>query len=427
MVSPVNATLSTGTLYRLLYPSMPTVPSVDGDFLSGIAQQLTSRMNAADEARSKVEHFEAAAARLAGTKGAELFKQRAATVDQPAALKATAKAGATQKSYTFAATQTAKAQQIQSDRLNDSAAAVAPGSFRLSVAVAGKTTQVDVTTAAGDTNATVLAKVSAAISKAGAGIKAEVVKGDTTGTSRLQLTSGATGSDSAISINDVNGTLASQLGLRTGTAATATGGGISQQAQDAVYSIDGGANVVSQSNDVVLDQGRLAVTLTGPTASAKVTVGADSSAITKAVGDFVSTFNDAQSYVRSVGSRLPKRIAVSLQGFVSANASNLEAVGVFRTADGSLKLDSSKLSAAANEKPDQVAKIFSDRQNGLSVDGRQLSNTLRNTLVTDTTANARQLSQVFTRQQLSNGYNLLGGQLKPVADLLQAGAFNVRA
>jgi flagellar hook-associated protein 2 len=428
VVAPVNPSVSSGAIFRLLYPSMPSIPSDDGDFLSGIAFRLTSRLNAADEARARVTSFEAAAARLAGPKGTELFNQRAATVDAPTALRATAKAGATQRSYTVAVTQSAKAQQIQSDRLANSATTVAPGSFRFSLSVAGKTTPVDVTTAAGDTNATVLAKVSAAISTSGAGIKAEVVAGDTTGTSRLQLTSGATGTDATIAVGDTNGTLAAQLGLRTDTTATAGGGGISRQAQNAVYSIDGGPTVTSQSNDVSVDQGRVAISLTGPTTgSAKVTVGADAGAVSKAVGDFVSTYNDVQGYAKSVGNKLPNRVALSLQGFVAANASHLEAVGVSRQADGSLRLDSSALNAAMKDKPDQVAKIFNDTQAGLSRESRQLSHALRNTLTSDASANARQLSQVFTRQQLSNSYNLLGGQLQPLANLLQAGAFNERA
>jgi flagellar capping protein FliD len=158
-----------------------------------------------------------------------------------------------------------------------------------------------------------------------------------------------------------------------------------------------------------------------------VTVGADAGVIAKAVDEFVSTYNDAQGYVRSVGSALPKRTALSLQGFVTANASNLESVGVFRTADGGLRLDNATLAKALQDKPDQVAKVFSNSQSGLSREGRQLSDTLRRTLTTDATANARQLSQVYTRQQLSNAFNLLGGQFSPIADLLQAGAFNQRA
>src|SRR4051812_23674817 len=113
MVSPVNPTLSSGSLFRLLYPSTPSVASDDGDFLSGIATRLTSRLNAADEARSKVAHLDEAATRLAGPKGADLFNQRVATVDAPTALRATAKAGATQRSYAVSVTQAAKAQQVQ--------------------------------------------------------------------------------------------------------------------------------------------------------------------------------------------------------------------------------------------------------------------------------------------------------------------------
>jgi flagellar hook-associated protein 2 len=427
MVAPVNGTISTGTLFRLLYPSTPAIPSDDGDFLSGIAFRLTSRLNAIEQARTKVAHFEAAAARFAGPKGNELFNQRAATVDVPAAAKATAKAGATQRSYTFAISQTAQARQVRSDRLNNTAAAVAAGSYRIAVAVAGKTTQIDVTTATGDTNATVLAKISAAFGGSGAGVKAEVVAGDTTGTSRLQLTSGATGTDGAITLSDTNGSLASQIGLQTGGTATATNGGINRNAQNAVYSIDGAASVTSQSNEVVLDQGRLAISLTGTAASAKVTVGADAGAVAQAVGDFVSTYNDLQSFTKSVGSAVPRRVSLSLQGFVAANASSLESVGVYRQADGSLKLDTSKLNPAVATKADQVAKAFSDSQTGLSRQGRQLANSIRSTLSSDATTSARQLSQVYTRQQLSNSYNLLGGELRPLADLLQAGSFNQQA
>lgn len=428
MVAPVNPGVAANTIFRLLYPTTPSTASVDGDFLSGVATRLSSRLIAADDARAKLSQFAAATAGLSGAKGADLFDQRRAVSDAPTAVRAVAKAGATPKRYTVAVSQIAQAQQIQSDRLSDAAAAVAPGAFRFAVTVAGKTTQVDVTTAAGDTNATVLGKVAAAITRSGAGVKAEVVAGDAPGTSRLQLTSGATGTAATVGIGDTNGALAHQLGLRTDTVASASGGGISRQAQNAVYRLDGGPAVTSQSNEVAVDQGKVAITLTGTTgADAGVSVGVDPNAVGKALGDFVSTFNDVQGYVTSVGSRLPNRVALSLQGFVAAHASQLDAVGVSRQADGTLQLDNVKLNAALTANPEHVATAFSDPQTGLSREGRLLSTTLQRTLTGDATANARQLGQVYTRQQLGNSYNLLGGSLGPVAALLQAGAFNERA
>lgn len=428
MASPINPLTSSGTIFRLLYPSTPSIPSDDGDFLSGITSRLASRLNAAQEARSRLQRFETASAALAGPKGNDLFEQRSATSDVPTALRAKAKAGATQRTYSVTVSQVAKAQQLQSDRLNDSAAASAPASSRISLTVAGKTTQVDVTTTAGDTNAATLSKAATAINAASAGVRAEVVKGDTAETSRLQLTSGATGTDARITVADTTGTLAADIGLRSAGAATAASGGISTDAQNAAYAIDGGASVTAQGNDVSLDNGKVTVTLTAPAATqAKLTVATSGDAIKRAVGTFVDAFNESASYAKSVGTALPKRFAQSLQGFITANATSLGSIGISRNTEGGLSLDTAKLVAALSSDPEKVARTFNDGQTGLARDGRQLSTTLRNGLTSESATAARELSQAFARQQLSTSYDLLGARYKPIADLLQAGTFNSRA
>ncbi len=100
-----------------------------------------------------------------------------------------------------------------------------------------------------DTNKTAFAKLASAINKSDAGVKASVATGSD---NRLyfSLESSKTGSKNAFSLTDLQGNAISATG--TGT--------VKNKAQDAVYSIDG-KQVVSSSNTINLDNGKVLATL----------------------------------------------------------------------------------------------------------------------------------------------------------------------
>lgn len=420
MVAPLNGTLSTSVLYRLVNPQMPSYPSDDGDYLSGIASKLVSRMNAIDTMRSKLQRLSSASQDLAGTKGAELFNTRAATSSDAKVVTASARTGASLKAYQLQVDQIAKAQQLQSDRQTNAASAVAADAYEFQVAVAGKTTAVKVDVANGDTNATVLKKTTDALNGSGAGIKAEVVTGDAAGTSRLQVTSGATGTNATLAVADTKGTLLSQLGLTANGTASAATGGTSVAAQDAKYRLNGGAVQTSQSNEISLDGSLATLSLKGA-GNASVSVGVDNGKVANAVDAFVNDYNDALAYDKSVGNAMPARVAQSLSGIATANRSSLEQIGIVRAADGTLRLDRATLEGSLKTDPGKVSDVFNNGQTGVSREVRQSLGALKQGLNSEAAVTSRQLTQAFFKQQLSSSFNLLGPRYSPISQLLQAG------
>jgi flagellar hook-associated protein 2 len=135
----------------------------------------------------------------------------------------------------------------------------------------------DVSVASGASLDTIAAAINTASSANGGQISATVYN------SQLVLAAQATGSTNTISVTST-GTLATDLGF-TQTVAP----------QDAQYSVDGGATQTSSSNSITNIATGLTVTLLGTTSSpATVTVsgaGANTSGVTTALQNFVTTYN----------------------------------------------------------------------------------------------------------------------------------------
>jgi flagellar hook-associated protein 2 len=239
-------------------------------------------------------------------------------------------------------------------------------------------TGVDVTVTATDTLATLAAK----INTAGAGIAASVVN-DASG-SRLVFSSSTTGTDNAFRVTavDSDGTNTDATGLSAlafdpagGTTTTTR----TQAAANAAATVNGLA-VTSATNSLsnVLDG--LTLNLTKVTTTpVQVTVAQDKDGITKAVQGFVDAYNALSSLLSTdlkydsstkvAGPLQADSGAVSLQrqlrNLVSSPSgassvfTTLSQVGLEVQTDGTLKLNSTKLtSAMAN--PAELKKLFTN-------------------------------------------------------------------
>lgn len=216
-----------------------------------------------------------------------------------------------------------------------------------------------------------------AINAANVGVRASIIN-DGSGTPyRLTLTGTSTGAAHSVRIG-VSGdaALASLLGYDPAGTQNLTQ---TQVAQDAKLTVDG-VSVSSASNSVtgaldgvtlkLLDQGTSQVTIARDTSGAKAAI----QAFVKTYNDFSKTLADLTKFdttgngnsgallgdaaARTIQSRLRDALSSSLPSTGSGSLQFLAQTGIAFQKDGTLSIDSNKLSDALSANPDAVAALF---------------------------------------------------------------------
>ena len=252
-----------------------------------------------------------------------------------------------------------KIDQIASGQVNegarmDSAAAFGGskiGKNQFSITTGGKTTQLDVNIATGDTNKDVQQKMADAINKAGIGVKATVETDTKTNTSMLKLESTTTGSDpkNGFAIKDITGDLTAKTGANE----------ISREGRDAIYSVNGGAKQTSQSNTVNLGNGISATFKKASDEAVTVSRGKNMDSAKSAVEGMVKSYNDL--YVEAVQrSDDPKaqKLASKMLNTSKVYSGSLSNIGIGFDKDGKMTIDSQKLNKAAED--GRLEKFFTE-------------------------------------------------------------------
>lgn len=295
------------------------------------------------------------------------FNAFTATSSAPSAVVATTTGNATGGSYDISVSQLAKAQRTYSDPQASSTGPLGmSGTLNLTV---GSNTPIALTITSGQS----LTDIAAAISSSGARVTASVVYDGSQ--YRLQVAGLDTGAANAVTFGE-SGT---SLGLSTPA-------NTYQNAQDAKMTVDGIA-VTRPNNQIVGVIPGVTLALTGTTTStASVNVASDPTTLTGKIQSFVSAYNSAVSalhFATGYGSTAASntvlqndpamrsamdQITSVLDQVVPGSTgkyTTLGSVGVNLQNDGSLLLDSSKLSAAVADDPTSVSKLFvTDSSNG---------------------------------------------------------------
>ena len=394
------------------------------------ASKIDTKISAYGKIQSYLSALRDAASAL--TKPATWGDTSAATADA-AVVGATGSSTAVAGSYGVSVQQLASMQSLASSAFADSAAVVGEGSLSIELGTwsadqSGFTpkvgaTSVSVSVSASDT----LAEVRDKINSSGAGVTASIVT-DSSG-ARLVMRSGATGEANAfrVIVADTDGNSGDAAGL-SGLGYDPSAG-ISllertQAAKDARATIDGLA-VTSSSNSLTdVIQG---VTLKLGKVSAdpvEVTVSSNTDNMKKAVTDFANAYNDLAKYLTSQTKYdAASKTGGSLQGDASVNSlrnalrslgggsssasttlKRLADIGLDPQADGTLKVDTSKLGDALGSKLAEVKKLFatstgaSDAENGLAYRMRRWGDNL---LGADGTISTR--TDSLRRQKDANG------------------------
>ncbi|MDR1690026.1 MAG: hypothetical protein LBS21_15695 [Clostridiales bacterium] len=249
--------------------------------------------------------------------------------------------------------QIATGQINKSDTLNSGGKTLSAGSYQFEIETAdGKKHQIAFKVNANDDNEAVQKKIAEVINSKDIGIKASVSVDDTKKTSQLSIESTTTGADNknSFKIRDVSsagGDAAAKLGLAE----------VDQKAQDAIYSINGGALKTSKSNKIDVGDGVTATLKKATTDSVKISEATDDKSTINKVREMVNGFNGMLAAADDNKSdRGAARLMKQLQGLSSSYDAALERIGISVSAEGYLSIDEDKMSKAAES--GELEKFF---------------------------------------------------------------------
>ncbi|GAA4348606.1 flagellar filament capping protein FliD [Variovorax defluvii] len=401
------------------------------------ATSYTTKLSAYSQVQSALNTLKSAADKLGDP---DFFKTVKSSITGDADVLSAATSGTSVAgSYAIDVTQLAQAQSLVSAGQVDAKAAIGKGTITIKFgAITGGTLnpvtgqysgagfQVDAerksaTITIGE-GANTLEGIRNAINKANAGVTASIVNDGSGTPHRLVLTSTQTGESSSMQIS-VAGDAALQNLLAYDPAGTQT---MRQTTagQDARLNVNG-IDIVSASNTV--QEGIQGTTLTlAKTGTSHLKLVSDTSAISAAITAFVNAYNGLQSTASKLtaydadtktGAALMgdqtlrnvlTRVRQTLTGTQAGGPNDMKVlseIGVSFTKEGTLEVDSAKLTAALGKNLDGVGKLFSSAAGGTGGYGKQVS-----ALVTDVTSSAGLLTVATngvnaTLEDLSDQYN----------------------
>ena len=280
-------------------------------------------------------------------------------------LNATATGSAVAGSYKIEVTQLASALKASSGAFTDSSAAVGTGT--LTIAVGDQTMNLSID---GSNNS--LASIRDAINKStdNPGVSATIVTG--TDGAHLVLSGTRTGAANGFTVSSSGGD--GGLAALNYDASAGSGNNLTaiNAASDALYTIDGlAANSAGNSISTAIDGLTLNLSTLG---TSTVSVANDPSKATSALTNLVNTYNsfvgiyqnltkyDATTKTAGamIGDATLNGINSTLSRIVggSTNGATLSSIGISLQVDGTLKLDSDKLTAALADGGKQVSDVF---------------------------------------------------------------------
>lgn len=215
------------------------------------------------------------------------------------------------------------------------------GSKAFEIEAGGKTYQFNIDVKATDSNRDVQRKMADAINARKIGVTASVDFENST--SQLRIQGGKTGVDNEFSVRDVTGDLVSRTGA----------GNVSQQAQDAMYRVDGGVTRSSSTNeDVSIGNGLTATFKKVTSDPITVSMQTDSTAATKAVNEFVKSYNALYNAVKDSamsGDQRSSRLFDQMLATNTTYSSQLTDAGITFNGDGEMVVNETLLKDALQD------------------------------------------------------------------------------
>jgi len=334
---------------------MQVFASALGNLQNEINRQVFSQESEAalKQLYNDVSDLAAKAKELTLTDFSSVFNDRTATSSDSTVLTATAldafslNSGATEATYNISVAQLAQAQENTGLELNAAGSSVVDlGTNTFSININGQDHELSIEVVEGDTNEDVLQKMVQAINEAGVGVSAEATDGAEEGTKRLTITSDDIGASSSFTISDVSGNAVAATGVDS----------VYTAAQDAAYEVDG-ANYTSGSNTIYLDEGLVTVNLQGVGESI-LAVAPNEEKVKNAVTDLVSEVNSIIDSLQANSDYIKDEILSSIHSFINDHKGDLESFGITQGEDGTLEVDTDKLTTAAGQNMAEIKQAF---------------------------------------------------------------------
>ncbi|MBI3903706.1 MAG: flagellar filament capping protein FliD [Nitrosomonadales bacterium] len=385
--STVNSTLDVASVVSQLM----TVEQRPLTLLATKETSYQAKLSAFGSVQGALGSFQTA---VSGLTDLSRFQSLNATVSDTSIASATASSSAIAGTYSLAVTKLAQSQQLVANGQASSTSAIGSGTLTFDFGtisgtqVNGKYTAGATFTSNGNGAKTVtidasnnsLQGIRDAINSAGIGITATIVNDGGASPYRLALTSNNIGANNSIKIFVAEDPLAPGLaavlahdpaGTQNLTETAA--------AQNAEFNVNGIA--ISKASNTVTDviQG-VTLNLTNKTTSpVNVTVTRNTSTISTAVSSFVKAYNDLNSTLVNVssynaatktgavllGDSTIRSLQTQLRGILNkpigstgGTLTTLSQIGVSFQKDGTLALDSTKLTAAINSNFNDIASLF---------------------------------------------------------------------
>jgi flagellar hook-associated protein 2 len=291
-----------------------------------------------------------------------IFAQCSVTSSDSETISATASNANSSGSYSITVSSLAQAQSMASTNFADTTSALI-GTGTLSINAGGN----DPVTVTINSSNNTLKGVRDAINNANAGITATIINDGSATPYRLLITAKETGTANSFAITD---------SLSGGQALNLTQ---AQAASDAQFAVNG-VNITKSSNTVSDVISGVTFTLKNLTASPiTLNVDKDVDAMLKAFNEFISSFNEVNSYINGqftynstakqagilAGDSTLRRIQSTLQNDIIQSVSNkftsynvASQVGLTFNRDGSLSLNESKFRSALSSNFTAVAALF---------------------------------------------------------------------
>ncbi len=252
------------------------------------------------------------------------------------------------KSYEVNVKQAAQTQVNEGFSLkSDNKTNVTSGNNSFAIDVNGKTNFFTVNVKSTDSNKIVQKKMADVINKQSTGVTAKVVEDKATKTSSLVIESKNTGQKNNFEIGQTGtGDIVSSLGADKKT----------QDSKDAVYNINGGADIKSSSNNITIDKG-LTATIKQSASNIKISMGRNTDGIVSSIESMVKGYNELLNTARSNSlDKGAKSVIRQLDGAAKTYQSSLSKVGItINKTSGELQIDSNKLKEAVSSGAAQKA------------------------------------------------------------------------
>ncbi|MCL2398743.1 MAG: flagellar filament capping protein FliD [Defluviitaleaceae bacterium] len=323
-----------------LNPLIPSSPGGSADTGSMINQLVTTSVTFLSLAGSRAQNLQTSFTNLAGA-----FGSRVAHSSNSSRLEIRSFNAQNLQNTTVLINQVAVSQRNEGNPLNSNTVIEFDedfdGVFKFEVEVNGNTHQLSFTVEGDLTHNGLQQHMLAAINGAGLGINATITTTESgvTGTLNLQSTTTGAGEDGqpGFAIRDVTGNAVAITGADT----------IARDGLDAIFSVNGGEQQTSATNDISLPGGLNVRLHTASTEPVTISSGNNVAPVRNNLHQMISDYNRLLDLARSnSGDRATRMLARDIENAARANRRDLESIGISFDRDGFLVVNDSRLNQA---------------------------------------------------------------------------------